>query len=286
MPNVVTKQRLLSKQFQKNAKLQRCLVAPLEHVVPNSGGEHVGLIQEALVKLGAGVISASEISRQFYGPSTRQAVLKYKGPPRNIINKTYQSAPDNIVGQMTIDRLDDEMLALENKPDPNPPLTSRLVSLTMAGAPHDHTKCPSSGFDGPDGRVHHLATPINPLGFGRKINIGGEHETDYLGFQDFTTEPISAGPKNRPLTSILGNDSVSDICLRSSPITPHGETELLRIAKPLCRLTVATNSIFAASMEEIVARLGVVIERDILVDFTPPDGLGFHIMVAVMKSKR
>jgi hypothetical protein len=133
--------------------------------------------------------------------------------------------------------------------------------------------------------VQHLGTPINPQGFGRKINIGGEHETDYLGFEDFTTEPISAGPKNRPLTATLPDNRARDICVRDSPITPHGESEIARIAMSFCRLTVSTNSTFANDMEIIVARLGTVIERHILVNFKPSDGLGAHILVAMMRSK-
>jgi hypothetical protein len=273
---------LKSKAFQGNAALEACLIRHSAHVVPGARGEHVGKIQKALVILGEGFISPTEISGRFYGGSTANTVLAYK-TKRQIINRSYQQTPDNIVGKMTIERLDLDMFDLENRPDPDPPPSSRLVSLTMAGAPHNHAKCPRSAFPGPDGRVHHLGTPINPQRFGRMINIGGEDETDYLGFEDFTTEPVLAGPRNRPLTSTLRNGSVSDICARSSPITKHGEQELRRVAMPGCRLTVATNSFSAASIEQIVARLGTIIERHILVDFQPPDGIGLNIFVAVMR---
>ena len=44
-------------------------------------------LQQALVTLGAGVIAVDEITREFYGQTTQRTVLKYKGPPRNIINE-------------------------------------------------------------------------------------------------------------------------------------------------------------------------------------------------------
>ncbi len=114
MNDVVSKTVLISRQFRDDVRLQRCLRSAPDHVLPGSRGEHVGRIQGALIKLGVAVIGAAEIASQFYGPDTAKAVLRYKGPPRNIVNKRYQDAPDNIVGQMTIDRLDDEMDALEN----------------------------------------------------------------------------------------------------------------------------------------------------------------------------
>jgi hypothetical protein len=274
---------LKSKHFKGDARFEACLVSDPAHVVPGERGPHVAKIQSAIIVLGAGIISPDEIRADFYGPTTARAVLHFKGHPRNILNTAlHQRVPDDIVGKKTIAALDQEMFDLENRPDPNPPDSSRLVSLTIAGSPHDHSKCPKSAFPGPDGRVQHFGTPINPQGFGRKINIGGEHETDYLGFQDVTTEPINAGPTNRPLTATLPDNCSSDICLRDSPITKHGETEIARIAMSGCRLTISTNSFSAGSMETIAARLGTVIERHIIVDFKPPDALGPYILVAIM----
>jgi hypothetical protein len=53
-----------------------------------------------------------DISTQTYGSSTAEAVLAYKAA-RNIVNKSYQSVPDDIVGIMTIARMDQEMVAME-----------------------------------------------------------------------------------------------------------------------------------------------------------------------------
>ena len=221
---VATKPRLISKLFRDNERLQKCLKIPQEHVVPGSQGEHVGLIQQAIMRLGAGVIAVSEITNQKYGPSTSQAVKFFKGPPRNIINKAYQAAPDEIVGQMTIERLDTDMELLE-RPTP----ISSLVAADDAGEqPHDHSKCPLPSTDGEieisaDGTMSHVGTPIKVLGFGRKISIGGAKETAYLGFQDFVPDPAKdpsmegVAIKGRSFTSSIPKHTVSDICFRSTP---------------------------------------------------------------------
>jgi hypothetical protein len=244
---------LNSTLFKDDPKLQACLVSDPAHVVPGAQGEHVGKIQNALVSLGAGVISDQELSGMVYGPTTARTVLAFKGPPRNIINRAYQSTPDDIVGKMTIAALDREMLEFENRPPPAPVAVSIFVSLTPEGAPHDHGQCPFE-HRGTE-RVHHLATPINPGGFGRKINVGGERETQYLGFEDFVTDAGVVGGPPRPITDTLPDSSASDICLRSSPITARGETEIRRIAMSHCRLVLATNSFAIRTLEPILLRL-------------------------------
>jgi hypothetical protein len=270
---VVTKPHLLSKHFSANAALEDCLHRPSAHVLPGSRGDHVSLIQSALIQLGLAVIGPSEIAAQFYGETTKQAVLKYKGPPRNIINKTYQQTPDNIVGQMTIDRLDDEMFALENRP---PPKSFFVSTTSVSPVPHNHLACPPnnpSPLDDSLGRCHHHGTPINPLGSGRKINIGGEGETDYLGFEDFVQNRFSIEPRDRPLrplTKTLPDHCASDICMRFSPIsnnnldapgkdnTERGRNELVRIAAPGCRFTICgLDDSFLPAMRT----LGIIIEE-------------------------
>ena len=61
------------------------------------------------------VIDAGELSAKQYGSSTAAAVLEFK-PERNIINRSYQTQADDIVGKMTIAELDREMAKLENPP--------------------------------------------------------------------------------------------------------------------------------------------------------------------------
>jgi peptidoglycan hydrolase-like protein with peptidoglycan-binding domain len=106
---------LQSKLFKQDAKLQACLLQDAAHVTPGARGDHVGKIQIALNALGDEVIDAGEIKANTYGPSTASAVLAYKRK-RKIINFSYQTQADNIVGRMTIDSLDKEMQKLEQPP--------------------------------------------------------------------------------------------------------------------------------------------------------------------------
>jgi hypothetical protein len=92
--------------------LQDCFVDNASHVTLSAQGDHVARIQYALFALDRLKIDRQELLAQFYGRSTASAVLSYK-TKRAIINRSYQNAPDNIVGKMTIASLDKEMLNLE-----------------------------------------------------------------------------------------------------------------------------------------------------------------------------
>src|SRR5438445_4258764 len=95
-----------------NAQLEACAVNDRAHIHTgeNSKGPHVGKIQAALRKLGFSITDPPDV----FGSSTAEAVFKYKGPPRNIL-QSFQTVPDKIVGKQTISRLDREMAALEGK---------------------------------------------------------------------------------------------------------------------------------------------------------------------------
>src|SRR5215212_2168263 len=58
---------LNSRLFKGEPKLEACLISDPAHVVPGARGKHVGLIQQALVTLGAGVIAPTEIASTTYG---------------------------------------------------------------------------------------------------------------------------------------------------------------------------------------------------------------------------
>ena len=103
---------LRSKRFQGDQKLEAAAVSDSAHIMRGSAGPHVAKIQQALIELDGATISVDSI----YGPATAAAVLAYK-QKRNIINTAYQTQADNIVGKMTIARLDGEMLATESRPD-------------------------------------------------------------------------------------------------------------------------------------------------------------------------
>jgi hypothetical protein len=75
-------------------------------------GEHVYRIQAALFILDGSKIDEGELTEKHYGPSTAKAVLTYK-TKRRIINFSYQTQPDDIVGKMTIAALDKQMYQYE-----------------------------------------------------------------------------------------------------------------------------------------------------------------------------
>ncbi len=103
---------LVSKLFKGDRIFERCLVDDAGHITPGSKGFHVAKIQDALMKLHGAFPSKSERDGAFYGPTTAKAVLSYK-TKRRIINTSYQKAPDNIVGKMTIKIMDAEMAVYE-----------------------------------------------------------------------------------------------------------------------------------------------------------------------------
>ena len=103
---------LQSRLFRDDQKLQACLTHHSAHVTQGAIGDHVSKIQTALVQLDGLDIFPSEVETRRYGPSTAAAVLSYK-KKRKIINPSYQTQADNIVGKMTIAALDKEMLQRE-----------------------------------------------------------------------------------------------------------------------------------------------------------------------------
>jgi len=103
---------LQSELFRGDRRLEACLIDNAAHITPGSVGDFVAKIQIALLTLEDLDIQPSELLAKRYGPSTAAAVLGYK-TRRRIINFTYETQADNIVGKMTIESLDREMLAQE-----------------------------------------------------------------------------------------------------------------------------------------------------------------------------
>ena len=103
---------LVSRHFRNDRKLQDCLVKDAAHVTKDAKGDHVAKIQTALITLEGHRIEPAEMREKRYGTSTANAVLAYKRK-RHIINRSYQRTADNVVGKMTIARLDAEMAQLE-----------------------------------------------------------------------------------------------------------------------------------------------------------------------------
>ncbi len=103
---------LRSALFRGDKRLAAALVDHAKHIVPGDQGLHVAKIQCAVLMLQGGSISGAEAEAMRYGPDTARAVLAYK-TRRKIINFSYQSKPDNIVGIMTMRALDNDMALAE-----------------------------------------------------------------------------------------------------------------------------------------------------------------------------
>lgn len=137
---------LHSKLFRGDPKLQACLLKDVAHVTPGTAGNHVSKIQTALALLNNADIDDAEISGMRYGTATANAVLAYK-KKRKIINYSYQTAADNIVGRMTIAALDREMLMREALTYPSCNYGSNMPHPILAFAiPADFTPAPAPGL--------------------------------------------------------------------------------------------------------------------------------------------
>ena len=106
---------LVSQLFRGDPVFERCLVDDQAHITPGSRGPHVAKIQTALFALDQFAVAPGEVQSQSYGPSTANGVQAFKRK-RGIINRSYQTQPDNIVGKLTIASLDAEMARVVPKP--------------------------------------------------------------------------------------------------------------------------------------------------------------------------
>ncbi|MGI8812987.1 MAG: peptidoglycan-binding domain-containing protein [Pyrinomonadaceae bacterium] len=140
---------LNSELFRGDAALQSCLINDSAHITVGSRGAHVGKIQKALVYLDSARIGDQEILGGVYGSSTAAAVLAYK-QKRNIINRSYQNAADNIVGKMTIASLDQEFSKLETPPRPGVCRDETKVTPTQTLS----TRAGLTGFEILPGRLN------------------------------------------------------------------------------------------------------------------------------------
>jgi hypothetical protein len=110
---------LQSRLFQGDQALESCLVQDSAHIIVGASGDHVSKIHTALLILDEVSVAPVELKAQRYGPSTAAAVLAFK-QRRHIINKSYQTAADDIVGKMTIAAMDQEMVSRESARPPLP----------------------------------------------------------------------------------------------------------------------------------------------------------------------
>lgn len=138
---------LKSGLFKDNQRLQDCLIKDSARIMLGAQGEHVGKIQQALMIMDKSLNIDDELKQQYYGHKTAQAVKNYKenhNPP--IINRSYQSQADNIVGKMTIQALDDDILKLEKDNGEDNIIT--LPEMVIVAEPNEPAEWFVTSFSG------------------------------------------------------------------------------------------------------------------------------------------
>ena len=156
---------LQSQLFRGDPLLEAAAVYDSAHIVPGAVGPHVGKIQLALNQVDDAAIAQDGV----YGPATAAAVLVYK-QERNIVNYTYQTQADNIVGKMTMAALDRELLDQDMKPVgirsifplPVPPVVYRRGLMLAFGIEDGGVPAPAPPFNLPATRwaVPAWAVPV------------------------------------------------------------------------------------------------------------------------------
>ena len=121
---------LISSLFRGDSKLEACLIKDAAHVKEGAVGTHVSKIQMALFALDHLSVTPAELRESRYGPSTVRAVLSFKRR-RKIINHTYESTVDDIVGKMTIAALDHEMFRKEGISYMQPASSTTLSEIIL-----------------------------------------------------------------------------------------------------------------------------------------------------------
>lgn len=101
---------LQSKLFAGDPKLEAAAISDPAHIMQGASGDHVRKIQAALIRLDGASIAADGK----FGAATAAAVLAFK-KKRDIVNRSYQSQADAIVGKMTMAALDNEMVDVEKQ---------------------------------------------------------------------------------------------------------------------------------------------------------------------------
>jgi hypothetical protein len=123
-------------------KLNDCATKDSAHFIRGSFGEHIAVVQDALIQLNQDAFLDAEDVPKFqaetagglYGPITAKVVESYKNnhKPRPIL-QPWQKTADNVVGKQTISFLDDDMAALEGLPPVPTPKAPADVFIFFSG---------------------------------------------------------------------------------------------------------------------------------------------------------
>lgn len=188
---------LRSELFRGDSRLEGAASRDSAHIVPGGSGPHVEKIQLALMLLDEAEIAADELAADLYGPSTATAVLAFKRR-RRIVNASYQTTPDNIVGRMTMAALDREMLG-------------RQVSLKRCG-------CTYTPADGGARKDHFFAFAIpvavpgdSSGGTAKQLTGGGTQTTLEMAL---AAVPAASGMRDRArgvLNAVIDGGSTAGV---------------------------------------------------------------------------
>jgi hypothetical protein len=117
------KSKLESTLLSPSVRLGQCLEGMSRRIFPRESGDHVALLHQALEKIRVGVsegklstlavasISSSEVTARTFGATTSECIRKYKHD-RSVL-AVGQTVADAIVGELTVSKLDDELLVLD-----------------------------------------------------------------------------------------------------------------------------------------------------------------------------
>jgi len=167
---------LSSQLFRGDVALEAAANVDSAHITQGARGPHVGKIQTALNVLDSAGLGVDGI----YGPGTATAVLNYK-TKRSIINRSVQSSADNIVGKMTMAKLDEEMLAQEPKP------SARIIMTPLLPATNREKAAPSRNL--------RIAAPGNSLVAGSNSLVAGSSPLfGSIGPPIFSIDSITIDP--------------------------------------------------------------------------------------------
>ncbi len=189
---------LRSKLFSDSRELQACLVSDASHVVPGARGDHVARIQSALVRLRVLEVGDATAEAGHYGPRTTEAVLTYKRAFK-IINRSYQSSADNVVGRMTIASLDQAIFVLDGG--------DRGWRLAAFPGPH----------------------PVSPTNSSKQIGFVQRTARPFAPVSALVTAPLTTAPGGDafgPPISALPQD-IQDVIRRSNDAKKPGSDMLL-----------------------------------------------------------
>jgi hypothetical protein len=121
--------------FKGDEKLEACLHNDRDHITIDSSGDHVSMIQRAVMLLENASINKSEINANTYRKSTAAVVFQFKRK-RHIINWSYQRKEDDIVGKMTIKAtMDDELV----RRFPFSPISPSDINIPRTWLSNQHT---------------------------------------------------------------------------------------------------------------------------------------------------